>query len=126
MNFWQRISLFVGIVILGTIVYFNVNPTQAVWMPKCPFKLLTGLQCPGCGGQRMFHALLQGHFREAISYNYYMLFAGPYVLGFLIDWLMPDGNVRVKFRAFLGNKYLVWTYIITFCIWLVVRNILKI
>lgn len=126
MNFWQRIALFTGIVLLGIFVYSSVNPTQAAWIPKCPFKMLTGLQCPGCGGQRMAHALLEGHFREAISYNYYMLLAGPYVLAFIINWLMPDGKVRTKFKVFLEDNRLVWTYIITFCIWLVVRNILKI
>lgn len=126
MNFWQRIGLFTVIVTLGVIVYFNVDPTQAVWIPKCPFKLFTGLQCPGCGGQRMAHALLQGHLQEAISYNYYFALAGPYALSFLIDWLMPEGILRVKFRSFLENKVLVWTYIITLFIWLVVRNILKI
>lgn len=74
----------------------------------------------------MAHALLQGNVREAISYNYYMVLAGPYVLAFLVDWLMPDGNARARFRQLLEKKWLVWTYIVTFCVWLVVRNILHI
>ncbi len=74
----------------------------------------------------MAHALLQGNVREAISYNYYMVLAGPYALAFLVDWLMPEGNARVRLRQVLEKKWLVWTYIVTFCIWLVVRNVLHI
>lgn len=35
----------------------------------CPFKMLTGLPCPGCGGTRAFYAIIQGHFAEAILTN---------------------------------------------------------
>lgn len=126
MNFWQRIVLFVILVIVLVLVYINIDPVQAVWMPKCPFKMITGLQCPGCGGQRMVHQLLLGHFGKAISYNYYMLLAGPYVLAFIVNWLMPDGKARLKFRSFLEDKHVVWTYVVTFCLWFVIRNILNI
>ncbi len=30
------------------------------WTRPCPFYTLTGLYCPGCGGQRAFKALLRG------------------------------------------------------------------
>lgn len=33
----------------------------------CPFKKLTGLDCPGCGFQRSFLALLQGHLNESVK-----------------------------------------------------------
>ena len=35
----------------------------------CPFKLITGIPCPGCGGQRVLFALLQGNIIEAICIN---------------------------------------------------------
>ena len=46
-------------------------------MPKCPFKLITGLSCPGCGIQRAIHAMLHGKFTEAITYNYYFTASIP-------------------------------------------------
>lgn len=94
--------------------------------PKCPFKLLTGLSCPGCGMQRFLHALLTGHPAQAIRYNYYLAYALPYAMLFVVEWVMPQGTKRDKLVAVIENKYVVWFYIITFFIWIVVRNILHI
>ncbi|MCC8408438.1 DUF2752 domain-containing protein [Mucilaginibacter sp. UR6-1] len=33
----------------------------------CPFKYLTNLDCPGCGFQRSFIALLQGDFKSSFE-----------------------------------------------------------
>jgi len=33
----------------------------------CPFKYLTGLDCPGCGFQRAFIALVQGDIHKSFS-----------------------------------------------------------
>ena len=38
-------------------------------MLPCPFHLVTGLDCPFCGGQRMVVELLHGHFGEAFWLN---------------------------------------------------------
>ncbi len=95
-------------------------------MPKCPFKLLTGLNCPGCGIQRAVHALLHGRFAEAISYNYFLVYSVPYVSSFVVLWLIPENRAREILRAVIENKYVVDFYIISFLIWLAVRNILNI
>ena len=36
---------------------------------RCPFKMLTGLPCPGCGGTRALVELLHGRFTEALWLN---------------------------------------------------------
>jgi hypothetical protein len=33
----------------------------------CPFKWITGLDCPGCGFQRSLWALIQGHFMQSFD-----------------------------------------------------------
>lgn len=38
-------------------------------MLPCPFHVLTGLNCPFCGGQRMVWALLHGQWAEAFWLN---------------------------------------------------------
>jgi hypothetical protein len=34
---------------------------------SCPFKKLTGVDCPGCGFQRSIIALIEGNFRKSIQ-----------------------------------------------------------
>lgn len=126
MAYRYRILIAAGVAAVLAVLYFIVDPVGNWWMPKCPFKILTGLQCPGCGTQRMAHALLHGHIAEAISYNYFMALAGPYILAFVVEWLMPNGKARKKLRRVIENSRLVWAYVITFCLWLVVRNILHV
>lgn len=37
---------------------------------QCPFHLLTGLSCPGCGNTRAAAALIRLRFAESLRYNY--------------------------------------------------------
>ena len=57
------------IVLSGLYLVFRCNPENSWWMPKCPFFVLTGLQCPSCGNTRALHALLHGHITEALAYK---------------------------------------------------------
>jgi hypothetical protein len=95
-------------------------------MPKCPFKLITGLSCPGCGIQRAIHAILHGHVVEAIQYNYYFLYSGPYAALFVVEWVLPDGNARKRLKSVIESKSVVNFYVVTFIMWLIIRNVLKI
>ena len=112
--------------ILGGIVLYYINPTQYWFMPKCPFKLITGLNCPGCGIQRAIHALLHGRFTEAIKYNYFLIYSLPYATLFVVEWMMPRNNIREKISHAIKNKYVVYFYVLSVSIWLVVRNVLSI
>lgn len=40
-----------------------------VWTTVCPFKLITGIPCPGCGGLRAAQALMQGDILHALWLN---------------------------------------------------------
>jgi len=61
----------------GAVLLLFVNPNQpGNLLPKCPFKLLTGLNCPGCGATRMVHALLHGDVVGAFHYNAVLLTLG--------------------------------------------------
>ena len=60
-----------GIAVIGAgaslVGYFN--PTTAGFFPACPLHSLTGLNCPGCGLTRGFHALFQGDVVSALRFN---------------------------------------------------------
>lgn len=62
------IFIAVSICLLGY-VYMRFDPAQTVWMPKCPTKMLTHFDCPGCGSQRALHALLHGDLTAAFKAN---------------------------------------------------------
>ena len=119
----KKMTFVIFLVVLGGILLYNLNPTQYWFMPKCPFKLITGLNCPGCGIQRAIYALMHGEIKEAIHYNYYLLYSGPYAASFLLVWLLPQNSFRGKLKSIIENKHVVDFYIVTFLMWLVIRNI---
>ena len=113
------------LIIFGGIILYNLNPTQYWFMPQCPFKQITGLSCPGCGIQRAIHALMHGEIKDAIHYNLFLLYSGPYAASFLLVWLMPENVFRYKIKDIIENKHVVNFYILSFLLWLVIRNILN-
>ena len=55
---------------LLALVYLRLfNPSTSGLYPPCPFRLLTGLNCPGCGTLRGLHQLLHGHPLAALGLN---------------------------------------------------------
>ena len=67
----ERVLAATGIFAIGAgtslVAYFN--PTTAGFFPACPLHALTGLNCPGCGLTRGFHALFQGDVVSALRFN---------------------------------------------------------
>ncbi|MDR2955256.1 MAG: DUF2752 domain-containing protein [Prevotella sp.] len=45
----------------------------------CTFKDATGLECPGCGGQRSIYFLLHGDVLQALRYNAFFIIALPFL-----------------------------------------------
>ena len=54
----------------------------------CPFRRLTGLQCPACGATRMTYDLLHGDVARAWQDNALLLLVAPLALWFLGRWLL--------------------------------------
>lgn len=110
----------------AVVALYCLDPAAYVFMPKCPFKLLTGLSCPGCGVQRAVHALLHGDVAAAVGYNLFLVYAGPYALSFVVQRWVLTGRWQIKVGRVIENKWLVYFYVAAFCVWFVVRNILGI
>src|SRR5260370_32136120 len=76
-------AVWLGLAAVG-ILLFVFNPAQVGLFPKCPFRSLTGLQCPGCGSTRAFHQLLHLHPIAAFKLNPLMMLTLPFIVyGFL-------------------------------------------
>ncbi len=102
--------------------YYFVDPATAVLMPKCPFKLVTGFDCPACGTQRAMHALLHGHWRQALAVNPFMVVSWPYLAAVIVATF---GRWRwvPRWRAWVLHPATVWAYVILFCGWWILRNL---
>ncbi|RYD86787.1 MAG: DUF2752 domain-containing protein, partial [Sphingobacteriales bacterium] len=61
------------------IVYFTFDPAKYNFFPKCPFHMLTGLDCPGCGSQRAVHSLFHGELEKAVNYNLLLVMSLPFL-----------------------------------------------
>ena len=82
--------------------------------PPCPFRLLTGWYCPGCGGLRMTHDLLHADLAAAAVDNLFLLVGLPLVaLWFL--WRRQRGRPPVTAAA-------VVVIAVAAVAWTVVRN----
>lgn len=122
MNVRKSLMLF-GCIILGAVlvgIYSCFNPEDYVFFPKCPFLLLTGLECPGCGSQRAIHSILHGDFIMALRYNALLVVSIPFVLS-----LIASKTVKTKLPAlhiYLHSPIIVWGYFIIVIAWWILRN----
>lgn len=77
-------TLLLGLTAVLVLVYYQFDPVKSSLFVACPLKSVTGYDCPGCGSQRAFHALLHFRFGEAFRYN--PLFVVVLIL--LVVWLL--------------------------------------
>ena len=99
------------------IIYHYFDPTHSSWAPKCPFWLLTGYSCPGCGSQRAIHCFLNGRIWEGIQHNYLLLPSLMYVMALTI--FPRQGKVYLA----LSSATACWVLFAVYMIWWVVRNV---
>lgn len=116
-----------ALAVVGAVAWlFVVNPTGGGWAPQCPFRLVTGLSCPGCGFQRAMHAALHGRWAEAAGYNLFLTLALPYLaLVFTAEYLMR-GQRRDRFLRVIAGPPALAVYVALFIAWGIVRNVLGI
>ena len=106
-----------GAALIGSLAYIGIgDPHSPHFMfPVCPFKALTGWNCPACGGLRMTHDLLRGDLHAAVVDNAFALIGLP----MLAAWLF----VRWRRGLPLMPKPTVAVIVIAVITWTVVRNL---
>ena len=115
--------LFLGLaVFLG--FYFIFDPLQSIFMPQCIFHKVTGLQCMGCGSQRMIHALLHGDLQAAFHANAFLFCSLPF-LGVLIV-VEINRKKWPKLYASIHSLAVIITITAMLVAWLFIRNFLGI
>lgn len=89
--------------------------------PLCPFKLLTGLPCPGCGGLRAANALIHGEVSLALYTNplscLLVLFFAMFPLLYLCDKLCGTTLInKILFRPYSKTTTL-FIFVLILCNW---------
>lgn len=103
-------------------VYFFINSTTSYLIPKCPFLLLTGFDCPACGIQRALYHSLHGDWSTAIRYNYFLVISIPYFLAVVVTTFCK-GEYIVTARDYIQHPLVVHVILGITILWCIARNI---
>ena len=78
----RRVGPILIVILLAgiAVAYKYLDPAVVPIFPRCPFRLLTGYLCPGCGSQRAIHHLLNLDLPGAWRMNPLLVIALPYLL----------------------------------------------
>ena len=118
-NRFLRISILLVAAGALLLLYFFVEPKNGI-LPKCFFHELTGLYCPGCGVQRSFHALLNGHILTAIDYNLLFILFLPLIIYFILAFALGKKHPS---SSFIYKPVFSFTVVIVVVSFWVLRNI---
>jgi hypothetical protein len=94
----------VGGVFAGGLALSVVYATTGVGLP-CPFRALTGWQCPFCGGTRMGAALLHGDLAAAYAFNPLAFLALVVLATLAVVWAVElAGGPAVRLPRGVSNR----------------------
>ncbi|RDH75570.1 DUF2752 domain-containing protein [Mycolicibacterium moriokaense] len=111
---WRYGALGTGALLGGALAYVGLaDPHRPGFVfPTCPFKLLTGLNCPACGGLRMTHDLLHGDLNAAVVDNVFLLVGLPALLAWiLVRWRTGRALFPAPAIAVLAVLAFTWTVV---------------
>jgi hypothetical protein len=116
------VYLLTGVVLTAAVVLFLFNPKDGGIFPPSPFRLLTGLYCPGCGTLRGLHQLLHGHLMAALDLNPLMVVASPYLIYSYACYVSPVFFRRKLPRLSIPPQWIKGILVVILAYW-VLRNI---
>lgn len=120
-RFRRWIPVGLAIAILAALAVYAVwDPSESRWFPRCPVLMLTGLRCPGCGSQRMVHALLHGDVVSALRYNALLTVLLPLIAALIIA--EPLRERWPRFYAAVTSQRLLISVAVAMGLWTVLRN----
>lgn len=114
------IIIVIALAIVGIVVYSLFDPAENLF-PKCPFYVITGLKCPGCGSQRAIHQLLHFNILEAIRYNAFLVISIPVIVFLFVAELFKEKLPKI--HRLSRNAFLSWGIVCAVLLWWILRNI---
>jgi hypothetical protein len=114
--------IWMGLASIGIFLFF-FNPASASnqWFPKCPFRMVTGWQCPGCGSTRACYQLLHLHPVAAFKLNPLMVMTLPFIVYGFLGFTKSAITGKPHRRIFIPPIYL-WAWLVVLIFFWVFRN----
>ena len=110
-----------AVVVAGVVISSTFDPSASRWFPRCPFLMLTGLKCPGCGTQRAIHALLHGDVLSALHFNALLPVSIPLLL--LYGYAELVRTRKPRFYNRVNSVTAILAVLVVVIVWWIVRNI---
>lgn len=125
---WYRYVFLVIAIILPILIvygyYAYYRETDSTWINQCTIYKFTGLDCPGCGGQRSLHFLLHGNIVQALHYNILFIIGLPFLAYFYyIAIRVYILNQREYLKSFVFSKKFAYIFLAVLLVFFILRNI---
>ena len=104
------------------VVLYCFPPGQYGFYPRCGLYLLTGLQCPGCGGLRAAHCLLHGDVSAAFHYNPLLVLLAPAIVT-IAGWMTLRRLNGIPLPRWAKRPLWIWLLLGIGLVFSVVRNL---
>jgi uncharacterized protein DUF2752 len=121
---WSGPAGVAGIIGGGIAYTLLMRPTaaDATSTPTCIVKLLTGFDCPGCGGTRAAWYLLHGDVPAAARHHAIFTFAVPFLLYMYVAWAGKRlFNWKLP-QLTIGPRTMI-AFVAVWGVWSVLRNL---
>jgi len=108
--------------LLLAVLFFVLDPATESWFPRCPFFVLTGYYCPGCGSQRAIHSFLHFDWMGVVRNN--VLFY-PALAVVVYHYARPVLNRKLAWRLpdFFRKKSTPWILLAVILLFWILRNL---
>ncbi len=112
--------LIVAGALVVTLYFFP--PEQYAFYPRCLFHVVTGLDCPGCGGLRAAHRLLHGDVAAAFAFNPLLVALLPVFAWVLLGWAVRATTGRAWPHPFRRRGW-IWLLLGVILVFSIARNL---
>jgi hypothetical protein len=111
-----------GLAAAGCAYVAIVDPNTSSLYPQCPFKALTGYDCPGCGITRALHSFLHGNLLQAADHNLLAVLIAILAVGWLVVARVQRRRGRPTPRFSLSPRATIAIALVVLAFW-VLRNL---
>jgi len=109
---WWRVAGLGAVLAAGCayVAFYDPERSSALY-PACPFKALTGWDCPGCGMTRATHALFNGRPLDALDQNVVFVLLLPLLAWWFVRSVLRSYGKRPPGPTLTWRPWMTWVAI---------------